>query len=134
MFSLHPDLQKGTYPVAELKVSRLLLIDDERYPWVVLVPRFEGVREIYELPQQAQVDLLGEITHVSQVLAKLFKADKINVAALGNVTPQLHVHVIARFTTDDAWPTPVWGRHPAKPYAKADAETRAGQIANALVV
>jgi len=115
-FELHPDLQRDGLPVLDLPLSRVLLMDDASYPWLILVPRRPGLKDFHDLDREHQHRLCDEISHCSQALQSLFKADKINVAALGNVTPQLHVHVIARFTTDAAWPAPVWGKVPARPY------------------
>jgi diadenosine tetraphosphate (Ap4A) HIT family hydrolase len=98
-------------------LCRLLLMNDSTYPWFVLVPERADVREVHELLDDDQVRLIGESSRLSRWLAEVFEADKINVAALGNMVPQLHWHVIARYATDPAWPAPVWGKGPPKPYA-----------------
>jgi diadenosine tetraphosphate (Ap4A) HIT family hydrolase len=98
------------------------LIKDANYPWLVLIPMRFGVREIYELSEGEQGTLMQEISKVSRVFQAITQADKMNVAALGNAVPQLHVHIIARFVNDAAFPAPVWGRLPAKDYAVGEAE------------
>lgn len=97
-------------------------MQDANYPWFILVPDRENITEIFELSEEDQQRLVTESSKLSAVLSEQFNADKINVAALGNVVSQLHVHVIARYQTDPAWPAPVWGRHPPRPYT--DEETR----------
>jgi len=129
MFTLHPGLKQDTLIVGDLPLCRLLLMNDASYPWFILVPRRTGIREIYELPQQDQRQLLHESSHLAQVLAQTFPADKLNIAALGNMVPQLHVHHIVRYRCDQAWPKPVWGLFPAKPYSdRAQQETCANLV------
>lgn len=129
MFELHPQLQQDTLVVGDFPLCRLLLMNDANYPWFILVPRRSGVREIFELTPGDQAQFLAESSHLSSVLNRLFQADKLNVAALGNMVPQLHIHHIVRFHNDPAWPKPVWGMSPAKPYtARALQETCANLI------
>ena len=116
MFTLHTQLAKDCITIGDLPLSRVLLMNDSNYPWLVLVPRREEIIEIFELPRIDQQQLLDEIAQVSSALAGHFRADKMNVAALGNIVPQLHVHIIARYREDRAWPKPVWGAVPAQPY------------------
>ncbi|MFZ1414760.1 MAG: HIT family protein [Defluviicoccus sp.] len=134
MFELDPRLRQDTIPLGGLVLSRLLLMNDATFPWLILVPAEPDIREIHELAQAQQMQLMAEITAISGLMAEIFKPDKINVAALGNVVPQLHVHVIARFRSDAAWPDPVWGRVPAKPYEKGDAERLLDAIRSRLAV
>lgn len=108
-FALHPRLAADTVEVTRLLLCRVLLMKDRRFPWLLLVPERDGVREIAELPPVDRAELIEEIARASDVLTRLFQPDKLNVGALGNVVPQLHVHVLARFSTDPAWPGPVWG-------------------------
>jgi len=115
-FSLDPRLAADTRPIGELALSRLLLMDDARFPWLVLVPRIVGARELIDLDAADRATLLDEITTVGRAMETLLSPDKLNIAALGNVVPQLHVHVIARFGTDAAWPGPVWGAGTREPY------------------
>lgn len=122
-FELHPQLAADTVAVGDLPLCRLLLLNDSRYPWTILVPRRSGLREIYELDELDRAQFWRESALLSRALMAAFKGDKLNVAALGNIVPQLHIHHIVRFKGDDAWPAPVWGKHPPRPYAP-DAMTR----------
>jgi diadenosine tetraphosphate (Ap4A) HIT family hydrolase len=110
MFELNPRLEADTDWVLDLQLSRVLLMNDSRYPWLILVPRIPNVREWLDLSSTDQALLLAEQLQVSQCLQTLLSPDKLNVATLGNIVPQLHLHIIARFETDFAWPSPVWGR------------------------
>ena len=116
-FELHPRLAADTVEITRLPLCRVLLMNDANYPWVILVPQRANIREIHELGDDDQIQLIRESSHVARAMATLFKADKMNVAALGNMVPQLHVHHVARFATDPAWPAPVWGKVPTRPYA-----------------
>jgi diadenosine tetraphosphate (Ap4A) HIT family hydrolase len=109
-------LQQDTLLIGDFPLCRLLLSNDSNYPWFILVPRRADIREIFELEPQDQLQLWRETTLLSQILNTLFAADKLNVAALGNVVSQLHMHVIVRKRDDIAWPSPVWGKHSAQPY------------------
>ncbi|MGD9889367.1 MAG: HIT domain-containing protein [Halothiobacillaceae bacterium] len=117
-FELHPHLAADTIDLGELALCRILLMNDANYPWLILVPQRPNLREIYELDTEAQIQLIHESSHVARCMSTLFKADKINIAALGNMVPQLHIHHIARTTNDPAWPAPVFGVHPARPYSQ----------------
>jgi diadenosine tetraphosphate (Ap4A) HIT family hydrolase len=121
MFDLHPRLAADTAFVADWAVSRVLLMNDARYRWIVLVPRMADAVELHDLAQPDRAVLLEEVVKTSERLKRLAGAAKINVGALGNMVPQLHVHVVARSPGDPAWPGPVWGHSPAVPY---DAATR----------
>ena len=107
-WSLHPQLEADTSPIGDLPLSRLLAIDDATYSWLVLVPRRAGAVEIADLGAEAPV-LMGEIVRMSQLLKAVTGCDKINVGAIGNVVPQLHVHIVGRRNDDPLWPKPVWG-------------------------
>jgi diadenosine tetraphosphate (Ap4A) HIT family hydrolase len=133
MFELHTQLIKDSATVGDLGLCRVLLSNDAQYPWLILVPRRQEVVELFELSRIDQQQLLDEISNVSAALAGHFRADKMNVAALGNVVPQLHIHVIARFTDDPAWPRPVWGVKPAVPYADADLQARIVELEELLI-
>jgi diadenosine tetraphosphate (Ap4A) HIT family hydrolase len=119
-FELHPRLAADTFTLGDFPLSRLLLMNDAQYPWCILVPRREGAREIYLLDAADQQQLLRESGQLSRAMMEAFQGHKLNVAALGNVVPQLHVHHIVRQPGDAAWPGPVWGRHPPRPYAAAE--------------
>ena len=111
-WSLHSQLKKDTIDIGDLPLCKVLVIKDAHYPWLLLVPRREGAVEIIDLDEVAQAQLMTEISRVSRALKEVTKCDKLNVAALGNLVPQLHVQVIARRTSDVAWPRPVWGVMP----------------------
>lgn len=116
MFQLDERLAADTIEIDRWPLCRVLLMNDTNYPWLILVPARPGIREIDELNEADRRTLLDEISRAYGVLRRMVQPDKLNVAALGNHVPQLHVHVIARFTRDPAWPRPVWGVVPAKPY------------------
>ena len=109
MFTLHPQLERDTFPVTELALCRMLLMNNRLFSWFILVPRVTQAREIIDLDAKQRHLLMDEIAQASGAMRAAFKPDKLNVAALGNQVPQLHVHVIARYTRDAAWPNPVWG-------------------------
>ena len=111
-WSLHSQLEKDTIDIGDLPLCRVLVIKDAHYPWLLLVPRSEGAVEMIDLPEIEQAQLMTEISRVARALKDITKCDKLNIAALGNVVPQLHVHVIARRRSDVAWPRPVWGAAP----------------------
>lgn len=116
MFALDSRLQQDTLLIGDFPLCRLLLMKDAHYPWFILVPRREEVSELFQLDAEDQRVLWQETTELAETLKDTFSADKMNVAALGNVVAQLHMHVIVRRRDDAAWPAPVWGRHPAQPY------------------
>ncbi|MFP6849590.1 MAG: HIT domain-containing protein [Pseudomonas sp.] len=116
MFALDSQLQSDTIWLGDYPLCRLLLMNDAQYPWFILVPRRESVSELFELGAQDQLQLWRETTGLAEVLKDCFAADKMNVATLGNVVSQLHMHVIARRREDISWPAPVWGRHSAQAY------------------
>ncbi len=115
-WSLHLQLEQDTVAICDLALARVLLANDANYPWLILVPRLPGIIELIDLEENAQIQLLGEIAKVARVLKTITECDKLNIAALGNQVPQLHVHVIARRRNDAAWPKPVWGIKPALVY------------------
>ena len=134
-WSLHPQLNADTVLVCDLALSRLLAMNDANFPWLILVPRRVGVSEIIDLGAE-QVTLMDELARVSRALKDETRCDRLNVAAIGNVVPQLHVHIVARRRDDAAWPKPVWGAVPRLAYA-ADAMERfigaiRGRLASSL--
>jgi len=131
-FQLDPNLAGDTHLIGELALSRLLLMDDARYPWLILVPRIAGARELFDLDKSDRANLLAELDAVGRALEALLRPDKFNIAALGNVVPQLHVHVVARYDTDAAWPKPVWGIGERVPYEGAALARRIGELREAL--
>ena len=118
MFTLDPRLAQDTHFLGDFPLCRLLLMNDAQYPWFILVPRQADVTEIFQLSLEEQAVLWQEATVLAELLKDAFAADKMNVAALGNVVAQLHVHVIARRKADPAWPAPVWGKQEARPYTQ----------------
>ena len=121
-FELDPQLDHDCLFLRDWPLCRVLRMNDRAYPWLILVPRRVGKREIIDLSTADQTELLGEIGRASRAIKKALKPEKLNVAALGNVTPQLHVHVIGRFTDDAAWPRPIWGIQKPQPFDSDDAE------------
>lgn len=117
-FSLHPRLLGESVFVLDLELSRLVLMNNKRFPWLLLVPRVQDIAEIVDLSDKDQGILWGEIARISKLLRALFRPDKLNVATIGNLVPQLHVHLIARFRTDEAWPKPTFGFAPPIPYTR----------------
>ncbi|QGZ31889.1 HIT family protein [Stutzerimonas stutzeri] len=122
MFVLDSRLEQDTLYLGDFPLCRLLLMNDASYPWFILVPRREEVSELFQLDPTDQQALWQEATALAETVKDTFGADKMNVATLGNVVSQLHVHVIARRRDDASWPAPVWGRAPAKPYDAAQAD------------
>lgn len=118
-WTLHSQLAADTLPVGDFPLSRLLLMNESRYPWCILVPRRSGAKELHRLDDADQLQLLRESTALARAMEATFTPHKMNVAALGNMVPQLHIHHIVRFKGDPAWPAPVWGKHPAQPYESA---------------
>ena len=131
-WSLHPQLQRDTLPVGDLALCRVLLINDANYPWILLVPRRPDVSEIIDLSEADRIILMDEISRASQAIKAMTGCAKLNVAALGNVVPQLHVHVVARGPTDPAWPKPVWGAVPALAYGDAALRSRLADLRERL--
>lgn len=119
-FVLHPRLVTATVPIGDLPLSRVLLLDDHRYPWLLLVPRRVGVEEIVDLPPVERAQLIEEIALLSAVLREAFSPFRLNIADIGNKAEQLHIHIVARDPDDEAWPAVVWSRGLA-PYDDAKA-------------
>src|SRR6185312_13867582 len=118
-FALHPRLAADTVFIADWPLSRVLLMEDARYPWLVLVPRRPGLVEITDLNVPDRTRLMEEVARVAEAVRGLPNVAKLNIGALGNLVPQLHVHVLGRHPGDPAWPGPVWGHSPAMPYETA---------------
>ena len=131
-FSLHPRLAADTVLVADWSLSRVLLMNDARYPWLILVPRREALVELHDLNIEDRAILIEEIARASGALKSLTGAAKINVGALGNLVPQLHIHVVARKPGDAAWPGPVWGQGAPAPYESAAREALLKELAHSL--
>jgi diadenosine tetraphosphate (Ap4A) HIT family hydrolase len=120
VWSLHPQLEQDTETIGDLALSRLLVSNDANYPWLLLVPRRAGATEIIDLNTEDQQQLIVEIAAASRALKAITACDKLNVAAIGNMVPQLHIHIVARRRDDPAWPKPVWGAAPARAWNPAD--------------
>jgi len=118
-FQIDERLANDTVELGDFSLCKVLLMNEVRYPWLILVPKVEGLRELMELSEQQMQLFCAESKLVQVFLKNVLNADKLNVAALGNMVPQLHIHHIARFTNDEAWPAPVWGKFPPQPYEKA---------------
>jgi diadenosine tetraphosphate (Ap4A) HIT family hydrolase len=121
-WSLHSQLEKDTIDIGDLPLCRVLVIKDANYPWLLLVPRRAGASEIIDLDLPVRLQLMEEIARAAKALKALTGCHKLNIAAIGNVVPQLHVHIVARRRDDPAWPKPVWGAVPARPYDPAERE------------
>jgi diadenosine tetraphosphate (Ap4A) HIT family hydrolase len=128
VFTLDPRLQNDTLLLGHFPLSLLLLMNDRSYPWLILVPQRPDIREIYELSLLDRQQLLSESCLLGETLTALFRPDKLNVAALGNVVPQLHLHHVVRYRSDPAWPAPVWGRAPAVAYRPEQVAALRGQL------
>lgn len=120
-FTLDQRLESSSHFIEDWPLCRVALKSDRTWPWLYLVPRRDNVRETYELPEQDQHQLIREIGWAQQAIQSLYQPDKINTAALGNMVPQLHIHVFARYKTDPAWPRPVWAIQADEiPYTEGD--------------
>ena len=122
-FEVDPRLERDTLAAGDLLLCRLRLMNDSRFPWMILIPRRPGVSELSDLTATERAIAMEEATAVGRALKEMTGALKLNVGALGNIVPQLHIHVVARFAADAAWPGPVWGRGEAVPYEPAAAQT-----------
>lgn len=121
-FQLHPQLEKDCITLGKFELCQVLLMNDSQFPWFILVPQRIGIREIYELPQKDQITLINESSYFAQKLATIFTADKLNIAAIGNIVEQLHLHHVVRYQSDKAWAAPVWGKFAAVPYTTQQLE------------
>lgn len=119
LFILHPRLAEDCITLGRFELCRLLLMNDSHYPWFILVPEQAELTEIYQLGKADQITLMEESSFLAKNLADLYQADKMNIAAIGNLVPQLHIHHIVRYRTDAAWPGPVWGKFDRIPYTES---------------
>jgi len=132
MFQLDPRLKNDTIEMGDFPLSRLLLMNDSTYPWFILVPRRDAACEIHQLSAADQVALWQESARLAGWMETTFEFDKLNVAALGNVVSQLHLHHVGRRTGDPTWPGPVWGQHPPQPYTSEAIEKIKQQVSEGL--
>ncbi|NVK55448.1 MAG: HIT domain-containing protein [Alteromonadaceae bacterium] len=128
MFELDPVLAADTLHVGDLPLCRVLLMNDSQYPWLILVPRRPGVVELTDLSDADYQQFCNESRHVAIELMAIYNGQKMNIAALGNVVSQLHIHHVVRFHDDAAWPAPVWGKLPAIPYSKEKSQHQLAQL------
>jgi diadenosine tetraphosphate (Ap4A) HIT family hydrolase len=127
-FQLHPELAGDSVEILDFPLCKLLLCNDCNYPWFILVPQVADIEEIYQLDWQQQQQFLNESSLLSEFLKQEFSADKMNVAALGNIVPQLHIHHVVRYKHDLCWPNPIWGRNPEKPYQENELQLLINRI------
>ena len=132
-FRIDPRLEADSLPLVDLPLCTVRLMNDQRFPWLLLIPRRPGMAEVLDLSEFDQQQLWFEMRRAAAVLDTLFAPDKLNLAALGNQVRQLHVHVLGRFESDAAWPGPVWGAGKAVPYAASAAESMVAQLRSELV-
>ncbi|PID41772.1 MAG: hypothetical protein CSB48_13490 [Proteobacteria bacterium] len=132
-FQLHPVLERDTVRIASWQLSEVLLMKDANYPWLILVPRVTDITEIYQLDEADQKQLLRESSLLGQQIMSGFNGHKLNVAALGNMVPQLHLHHIVRFENDPAWPGPIWGKVPVKNYQDEELASMVDKVSRMIV-
>jgi len=120
--------------MGRFELCRLLLMNDSQYPWLILVPEVPAVQEVYQLDKSQRIILSEESCYLSEQLARLYRADKMNVAVIGNIVPQLHVHHIVRYRHDKAWPAPVWGHAPAIPYSPVQLQETTAVLVDGLAL
>ena len=131
-FQLDPRLEKDTFYIGDLPLSRVLLTNVVNFPWIILVPKVPEVSELFELSSEQQNQYLNESNFLLQEMSVLYKADKMNIANLGNMVPQLHIHIVARYQDDDAWPGPIWSFQNTENYGKTQAKIEIDKIANLI--
>lgn len=107
-------------------------MNDRQYPWFILVPRRRGVSEIFQLDQQDRLQLITESCLLAETLNEIYQPDKLNIAAIGNLVPQLHIHHVGRYQTDKAWPAPIWGKFPTVPYEESEAQALIARLQKQL--
>ena len=127
-FTLHPALKKDCIELGCLELCRVLLMNDKQFPWLILVPERENITEIHQLSPDDQQQLIRESSYIAEKLATLFHADKMNIAALGNMVPQLHIHHVVRYKSDKAWPAPIWGMFDPLAYTTNELEMILAQL------
>lgn len=134
VFLLHPTLREDTREVLKLPLCQVRLMNDRAVPWLILVPQRPDVSELFELAQEDREQLMEEVACASRVLERLYRPDKLNVAALGNLVTQLHIHVIARFKQDRAWPDPIWNTEPRIVYVPDELDSTLKSMRNAFAL
>lgn len=134
MFEVHHKLVEDCYSIGNFDLSQLLLMNDANYPWFILLPKVRNTTEIFQLSNADQQQLMVESSALSKAMVSQFNAEKMNIAALGNVVPQLHIHHIARYTNDAAWPDPIWGKVSAVPYLSEEMDIICSRLVSALTI
>jgi diadenosine tetraphosphate (Ap4A) HIT family hydrolase len=131
-FQLHPRLQQDCISIGRFELCRLLMMNDNQYPWFILVPEIADITELYQLDKIQRAVFMEESCYLAEQLAALFQADKMNIANIGNMVAQLHIHHIVRYQTDIAWPAPVWGKFTSVPYTNEQIMERVSQVKTQL--
>jgi diadenosine tetraphosphate (Ap4A) HIT family hydrolase len=131
-FQLHPRLIEDCIAIGRFELCQLLMMNDSQYPWFILVPEKSGIKEIYQLSKVDQHTLTEESSYLAENLAELYKADKMNIAAIGNLVPQLHIHHVVRYQADKAWPAPIWGKFAVVPYTQQQIIDNIAQVKEQL--
>lgn len=131
-WELHPQLAQDTLALGDLPLSRVLLSRDANFPWLIVVPRRVGASELIDLPDAEQIEAYREVAGAARALKQVTECDKLNIAAIGNMVPQLHIHVVARRKTDPVWPRPMWGALPPRSYAQGELERLAMTLRAAI--
>jgi diadenosine tetraphosphate (Ap4A) HIT family hydrolase len=132
MFKLHPQLKTDTFDIGDLPLCKVLLMNESQFPWLVLVPRKEQISELYQLQETDIRQANKESLEISRLMMALFVGDKLNVAALGNLVPQLHIHHVVRNKNDAVWPQPVWGNFTPKPYSESAANIMRSKLSEEI--
>ena len=127
-FRLHERLQQDCISIGRFDLCHILMMNDSRYPWFILVPEKAGISEIYQLSKAERHLLTEESSYLAENLATLYNADKMNIAAIGNLVPQLHIHHVVRYQADKAWPAPVWGKFAAVPYTQQELADHSAKV------
>ena len=133
-FQLHPRLKEDCIAIGRFELCQLLMINDSQYPWFILVPEKAGITEIYQLVKADRQLLTEESSYLAENLAALYQANKMNIAAIGNLVPQLHIHHVVRYQTDKAWPAPIWGKFTAVPYTQQQITDTIAQVKHQLKI
>lgn len=134
IFQLHPRLKEDCIAIGRFDLCQLLMMNDSQYPWFILVPERADTKEIYQLSKSERHTLIEESSYLAENLATLYEADKMNIAAIGNLVPQLHIHHVVRYQSDKAWPAPVWGRFAAVPYTQQQIIDNIAQVKEQLKI
>lgn len=127
-FQLHPRLQQDCVTVGRFRLSQILMMNDNQYPWFILVPQRANISEIFQLDQNDRQQLMTESCLLAETLVEIYQPDKLNIAAIGNLVPQLHVHHVARYQNDKAWPGPIWGKFSPVAYDEQEAQLHIARL------